>query len=160
MFKALIKAMGVLFLLWGGINLINSLYGERAIGVSIFSFVIGPFNVSAFIFGVLLLNVGWGVFKLNSAGRSWALVILWWNFLIHSLLWFFVLRYTLKYPDATIDTTYGYHNGEISHMAVNAWFIVLGLLAVILLFGMQIFLLSQKRTRILFGQEIEIQEIN
>jgi hypothetical protein len=160
MFKALIKAMGVLFLLWGGINLINSLYGERAIGISIFSLVIGPFNISSFIFGVLLLNVGWNIFKLNSAGRSWALVILWWNFLIHSLLWFFILFYTLKHPDVTMDTIYGYHDGEINHMAVNAWFIVFGLLAVVLLFGVQIFLLSQKRTRILFGQEIEIQEIN
>ncbi len=158
MFKMLIKTIGVLFLLWGGINLLNSFSGERAIGISIFSFVIGPFNVSSFIFGFLLLNVGWNIFKLNSIGRSWALVILWWNFLIYCFLWILALRYTLKYPGVTMDATYGYRNAEIKHMAVNAWFIVFGLLVILLLFGIQIFLLSQKRARTLFSEELEIQE--
>lgn len=151
-----VKAIGVLFLLSGVLNLVSFFFKWNAFGALLIRFEFASFDLSIFIFAVVLLNVGYSIINFNPSGRVWGLLILWWHFLAYGFALVVSVFNMIYYPNEQTDLKFQSVMSKLTYVSVDTWILSLALFVIVLLLGIQIFFLSQKGTKTLFVKHLEI----
>lgn len=142
----IVKLSGMLFILWGLVNLCIFVLHKNAFGtLFLISINIGGFSIDTFILAILLCITGYNLFMFNPFGRIMGLVILWEHFIFAGLA--LIIGFINYYK-----STNGFTSSILYNSGFDIRFLTIAtLLTVILL--VQILALSSMAGKKLFHKE-------